>query len=295
MQTLPVAENEPEMKLTPPAVLSIAGLDPSSGAGFTADLKVFAAHGLYGLACPTAWTVQSTQGVRHSEPAPSTLITEILSCLAEDMTISGVKIGMLGSRENVQAVAGWLGGLRAQGRELPVVLDPVLRASSGAMLLAPEALEVLIRDLLPLVTAVTPNLVEAAVLAELPYSAEHPSRSDAEAAAFALHARLSGNGSVVVTGGHFEDEQTPDDYLLGPGERTGRWIAGERVRTRATHGTGCAFSSALLCALVAGQPTEAAVRHAKGYLQAALRAAYPIGQGHGPMHHLFPLENPLKP
>ena len=289
MQSFPTCGLGSGKERAPAAVLSIAGLDPSSGAGFTADLKVFAAHGLYGLACPTALTVQSTQGVRRSEPVSGSLIRDTLACLASDIPIAGVKIGMLATGGNVRAVAAWLDGYRARPGGLPVVLDPVLRSSSGAALLSPDAVNLLVQELLPLATVVTPNLQEAAVLAGLdPSSSRSWQRSDVEAAARRIQPHLNpANGTVLITGGHLGDGQASDDYLLPSGAGEGCWLPGKRIATRSTHGTGCALSSALLCALVAGQVLAEAVASAKRYVEGALAAAYPVGQGNGPMHHLF--------
>ena len=289
MQSLLTFGAPPIAKGAPATVLSIAGLDPSSGAGFTADLKVFAAHGLYGLTCPTALTVQSTQGVRHSRPVDATLIEETLACLASDIQIAGVKIGMLANSVNVRAVAAWLASYAGQHPGLPVVLDPVLCSSSGAVLLAPDAIEILRQELLPLVTVVTPNLAEAAMLAGHNAPSSHRwQRSEVEAMACTVQSHLSpATGTALITGGHLEDAGRCDDYLLESGKREGCWIPGKRIATRSTHGTGCAFSSALLCALVEGQRLANAVASAKHYIESALAAAYPVGLGRGPMHHLF--------
>lgn len=267
-------EQKREKTSAPPAVLTIAGLDPSSGAGVTADLKVFAAHGLYGLSCPTALTVQSTQGVRRSAAVDAALISETLACLAEDIPIAGVKIGMLGSEAALRAVAAWL---QTSGLAVPVVLDPVLRSSSGHPLLPEPALPAFLELLLPLASVLTPNLPEAALLAGMPPAAGE------EALAEAL---LPLTGAVVLTGGHGADPETVTDLLLTRNER--EHFSGPRIRTTATHGTGCAFSSALLAGLALGRGLPDAVRAAKLYVEGALRAAYPIGQGRGPMHHLFP-------
>ncbi len=284
MQSLPSDFGANAGAGSPQAVVTIAGLDPSSGAGITADLKVFAAHRLYGLACATALTVQSTEGVRRSEAVSAALLRDTLDCLAEDIPIAGVKIGMLATGANVLAAARWIAGYRKQIPGLPVVLDPVLHASSGAALLDADAVEVLIAELLPLVTVVTPNLPEAALLAGVPGVGMH----DAPAAAAAIRGRMDPRrGAVVVTGGHSGPEQTPDDFLLAAGEPAGTWIAGTWVHTRATHGTGCAFSSALLCGLVNEVALPAAVTEAKRYVESAMRAAYPIGRGKGPLHHFF--------
>ncbi len=267
-------------------VLTIAGFDPSSGAGMTADLKVFAAHKLYGMSCPTALTVQSTQGVKRVEAVSPALIIEILECLEQDVELAGIKIGMLAQADVIEAVAAWLGHYLERNGLIPVVLDPVLRSSSGKDLLAPEAVAVLRRKLLPLVTALTPNLGEALLLSGDIQS--ETMREDAVRAARSLLRQMHKLGAaVVVTGGHFSPEQTPDDLLMEHPDMQGQWFTGTWVHTRATHGTGCAFSSALLCGLVQGLPMPAAVAAAKHYVHAALEAAYPVGHGHGPMHHLY--------
>ncbi len=275
-----------------PTVLTIAGFDPSSGAGITADLKVFAAHGLFGVACITALTVQSTQGVWRMQAVDGPLVEQTLTCLEDDVTIAGVKIGMLADEVVTWAVASWLAGFRKRFPHAPVVLDPVLRSSSGASLLAPAALGLLRQELLPLVSVLTPNLAEAC---ELSRAAEAPHRSvdreEVPAMARDIAAELAPSAAVVITGGHLETGGTPDDYLLVNGKESGEWIPGEWVETRATHGTGCAFSSALLCGLVQELGVAEATARAKQYVQSALRAAYPVGRGRGPMHHLFPLDS----
>jgi hydroxymethylpyrimidine/phosphomethylpyrimidine kinase len=275
------------MTRVPVSLLTIAGFDPSSGAGITADLKVFAAHGAYGLACPTAWTVQSTQGVRRIAAVDPTLIRETLDCLSGDIAIVGVKIGMLADAAVLLAVLEWLRGFRIAAPDAPVVLDPVLRSSSGYPLLGDDALPLLRDELLPLLSVVTPNLAEAAVLAGRQLdSAASP--ASIEAAARAILTRMGRAGAVIVTGGHLrapDGRSTPNDLLLGPGDRP-TWIAGEWVETSSTHGTGCAFSSALLARLAQGASYAAAAREAKRYVEGALRAAYPVGKGRGPMHHL---------
>ncbi len=259
----------------PPVVLTIAGFDPSSGAGFTADLKTFAAHGVYGTACPMAFTVQSTQGVLRSEPVSAALIADTLDCLHADLPLAGVKIGMLGSTEALAAVAGWLGRVKL---DVPVVLDPVLRSSSGYPLLPPEALPAFKQMLLPLVSVVTPNGPEAELLT---------GRADPEEAAKIL---CKSTPAVVVTGGHGLDPSTVRDLLWTAGGPV--WFSGPRVQTGSTHGTGCAFSSALLANLVLGCALPEAVAAAGRYVRQALDAAYPLGRGRGPMHHLFNFSAP---
>jgi hydroxymethylpyrimidine/phosphomethylpyrimidine kinase len=266
---------DPETAPTPPIALTVAGFDPSSGAGITADLKVFAAFHLFGVAAITALTVQSTQGVLRTEPVEPEILAETLDCLAEDIEISGVKIGMLGTRASVMTVARFLGeaGIAREN----IVLDPVLRSSSGRALLDSDGIESLRGELLPVVGWITPNIDELAVLTG------RPSESIQQAANL-----LGGNYpglNIVVTGGHLD---RPDDFLRTvSGEEF--WFPGKRIETTATHGTGCAFSSALLARLLAGDAAPEAVAGAKKYVRSAMQAAYPIGKGRGPLHHLYGL------
>ncbi|MFT4114278.1 bifunctional hydroxymethylpyrimidine kinase/phosphomethylpyrimidine kinase [Silvibacterium sp.] len=257
-------------------VLSIAGFDPSSGAGITSDLKVFAAHRLYGVSAITALTVQSTQGVRRVEPVAAQTLTEILACLAEDGPIAGVKIGMLGAAANVQAVVDFLASAGVERRS--VVLDPVIRSSSGRALLDAEGVRLLESRLLELVGWVTPNVAELGMLAA---SAGEP-QAEVLAAAKALVGRHPGL-RVVATDG----EADPPNDLLWTAEQGARWFPGEHIETTATHGTGCAFSSSLLAGVVMGLEDAAAVQSAKAYVREAMLAAYPVGRGRGPLHHLY--------
>jgi hydroxymethylpyrimidine/phosphomethylpyrimidine kinase len=271
-----------------PVALTIAGFDPGSGAGITADLKTFSAHGIYGVACISAMTVQSTLGVRAVEPLSPTLVRQTLECLAGDISLSGVKIGMLGNSAVVREVSSFL---TAQSGAIPrerIVLDPVLRSSSGTALIDPDGVDVLRQELLRRVGWITPNVDELAVLAGGDLSAPGSvGREQVPAAAARLRemaARLGNDElNVVVTGGHLS---RPDDFLLtASGE--GSWLPGEKIVTKATHGTGCAFSSALLSGLISGQSPRQAVAAAKAYVTEALRSAYPVGKGKGPMNHLF--------
>ena len=269
----------PAHSLSPrPALLTIAGFDPSSGAGITADLKVFAAHHAFGLAAITALTVQSTRGVRRVDPVSPDSLRQTLDCLAEDLPISGVKIGMLASTPVVDAVADFLenSGLPAA----KIVLDPVLKSSSGCALLSGDGINLLKTRLLPLVGWVTPNLNELEILA----NSQVPGRDSIPKAAADLAARFPGL-NIVVTGGHLDP---PDDFLH-PSEGVTHWFPGQRIETRSTHGTGCAFSSALLARLVAGDSALQAVEAAKSYVAEAMRAAVPIGSGRGPLNHLYRL------
>ncbi len=242
-------------------MLTIAGFDPSSGAGVTADLAVFAAHGLFGTSCITALTVQNTLGVASVHPVDGAVVRATLEHLWDDLPPVGIKIGMLATAGCVEAVAGFLESLA----ERPVVvLDPVLRSTSGRDLLDAEGVTALRRRLLPLVDWVTPNGAELSVLGD-----------DV----------LGQPGlAVMVTGG---DRESPDDLVVMGEMET--WLPGVRVETTSTHGTGCALSSALLARLVVGDRPLAAARGAKAYVAEAMRRAAPLGRGHGPMNHLWTL------
>jgi hydroxymethylpyrimidine/phosphomethylpyrimidine kinase len=268
---------------TKPVALTIAGFDPGSGAGITADLKTFSAHRVYGVACISALTVQSTQGVRAVEPLSGTLVRQTLDCLAEDVGLAGIKIGMLGSSGIVSEVASFLVGQSGKPARNRIVLDPVLRSTSGTPLLDTNGIQVMRDQLLNRIGWITPNIQELAILI-----GEDPGGRDqvpAQAAQLKDIARRLGNNelNVVVTGG---DLSRPDDFLLtASGEQY--WFSGERIATNSTHGTGCAFSSALLCELISGSGAKEAVAAAKAYVTEGLRSAYPVGKGKGPMNHLY--------
>jgi hydroxymethylpyrimidine/phosphomethylpyrimidine kinase len=274
-------------------VLTIAGFDPSSGAGVTADLMVFAAHGLFGTSCITALTVQSTVGVRCTYPVAPKIVRETLECLDADLRPAGVKIGMLSNRANLLIICDYLHILREKdsisneaSRTPLVVVDPVMRSSSGRELLDAPGVIALREKLLPLADWVTPNLEELAALSDHPVR----QREDVPDACRALQARVSETRSerrlgILATGGHLDP---PDDFLLMP-DGESQWLPGQRVETRSTHGTGCAFSSAFLTRLVLGDPPQEAAQAAKRYVVGALRAAASIGSGRGPMKHLWRL------
>lgn len=261
----------------PKVALTIAGFDPSSGAGVSADLKVFLNHGVYGVAAITALTVQSTQGVRRIDHVRGRFFRDTLECLAEDVAggyaqFAGVKIGMLGWAEVVREVVGFLRSAGIpRGR---IVLDPVLRSSSGAELLDPVGIGVVRDDLLELVGWVTPNVEELAVLTRSPV----PDRETIPELARVL-AGFAPGLNVVVTGGHLD---APDDFLLAA-DGSATWFPGTRIQTTSTHGTGCVFSSALLCRLMAGDGPVDAVRGAKEFVRQALETAQPVGKGRGPV------------
>lgn len=239
---------------------------------------VFAAHGFFGTSCITALTVQNTLGVLATHAVAPDTLSATLDCLSIDLPPAGIKIGMLATAETVSAVADFLTRIRNQ--RSVIVLDPVLKSSSGKDLLDPSALETLRKELLPLVDWITPNIAELAAL----IGRELPAGADLITAATELQ-HLGSSLAVVVTGGTLDP---PDDLLLLPNS-INRHLRGERIHTRATHGTGCAFSSALLSRLILGTDPLQAATAAKGYVTEAMRLAIPLGRGHGPLDHLWPL------
>jgi len=264
------------MAATPPVVLTIAGFDPSSGAGITADIKTIAAHGCYGVSCITALTVQSTQGVRRVEPLDPQIILGTLQELISDVEIAAVHIGMLGTGEVVGVVADFLG--RAK---LPhVVLDPIIRSSSGADLLNRAGLQLLVEKLIPLAEVITPNLNEASALTGLPVT----NLDQMRAAATRLHSL--GAANVVITGGDLEKATDLLSFTTSRGAESEVFKA-ERLSSNSTHGTGCAFATALACHLAHGRGLAEAVLLAKAYVAAAIANAHPLGHGVGPVNHLY--------
>ena len=265
-----------------PVVLSIAGFDPSSGAGVTADVKTVAAHGCFAIACITSVTVQTTQGVRRFESIQGEIVSETLFELAADLPINAVRIGMLGSGEVADAVAAFLETTRPPN----VVLDPILRSSSGADLLDAKGVEILRDRLLPVATLVTPNLAEAAVLTGLPVSRIEEMRAGGREL-LRLGAR-----NAVVTGGHLEGDAT--DLLLwrpdGTDEIFEEELRGERIPSSSTHGTGCAYATSVACHLARGFRVPEAVAGAKEFVRGAIEHATPLGHGKGPMELLWNLK-----
>ena len=265
-------------------VLTIAGFDPSSGAGITADIKTIAAHQCYGIACITALTVQSTTGVRRVEPLDPLLIRQTLDELAADLEVASVHIGMLGSGKIAEAVAEFL-----EQAKLPhVVLDPILESSSGADLLDAPGKRVLIDRLLARSEVMTPNLKEASVLTGLPVESVDQMRE----AAARLHAM--GATNVVVTGGDLEKATDLLSFTTGRGFEQEVFKAA-RQKSNATHGTGCAFATAVACHLAHGRGLPEAVLLAKAYVASAIAHAQPLGHGVGPLHHLYRIDRQRRP
>jgi hydroxymethylpyrimidine/phosphomethylpyrimidine kinase len=261
-----------------PNILSIAGSDPSGGAGIQADIKAISAGGGYAMAALTALTAQNTRGVAGVALVAPDMVRAQIAAIREDIRIDAVKIGMLGSAEIVAAVAEALAGIEA-----PVVLDPVMVAKGGDRLLAADAVAALGERLLPRAAVITPNLPEAA---DLLGEAAAADLAGMERQAHALRAR--GAGAVLLKGGHLGGAESPD--LLATGAGTVR-LEGARHPTRNTHGTGCTLSSALATALGAGLPLPDAARRAKAYTAAAIARAdaLEVGGGHGPVHHFHAL------
>lgn len=257
--------------------LTIAGFDPSSGAGITADLAVMQAHGLFGTSCITALTVQSTVGVKSWQPVASELVRQTLACLDEDLPPTGIKIAMLANADTARVVAEYVSRLPSS---VPVVLDPVVQSSSGRFLLEPDGLAVVRDQLLSRVGWITPNLGELSILSEMRVE----EREQVEEAAEVLAQRYPGL-SIAATGGHLPQ---PEDYIL-PSGKAAVWLPGQRVETDATHGTGCAFSTALLCGLIRGQEGAVAAANAKAYVIGAMQHATRFGKGKGPMNLLWNL------
>jgi hydroxymethylpyrimidine/phosphomethylpyrimidine kinase len=263
----------------PPVVLTIAGFDPSAGAGITADTKTIAAHGCYGVACITAVTVQSTGGVRRMQPLDPQLVSETLAELAADLEIAAVHVGMLGSSSVARVVADFL---RGSGRvRIPnVVLDPVLRSSSGAALLDASGIKLLIEKLIPLADVATPNVDEAAALTGL----EVKDLEGMKAATARLHEM--GSRALVITGGHLDEAIDLLSFMTKKGVKQ-EVFRSDRLQSNSTHGTGCAFSTAIACHLALDRGLAEATLLAKTYVSAAISSGYPLGRGVGPVHHLY--------
>jgi hydroxymethylpyrimidine/phosphomethylpyrimidine kinase len=264
------------MAVPPPVVLTIAGFDPGSGAGVTADVKNIAAHGCYGVACITALTVQSTAGVRRVESVDPGLVRETLAELAADIDIAAVHVGMLGSGKVARAVAEFLAA-----KKLPnIVVDPILKSSSGTDLVDTAGMRLLIEELLPLAAVVTPNIDEAAALTGLTVTDPEQMR----AAATRLH--KMGAAAVVVTGGHLEKAIDLLSFTTKRGVEQ-ELFKSVRLKSNSTHGTGCAFATSVACHLAMGRGLPEAVLLAKAYVSAAISNAHPLGHGVGPVNHLY--------
>lgn len=263
-----------------PNILSIAGSDPSGGAGIQADIKAIGANGGYAMAAITALTVQNTRGVSNAMTIPPAFIAEQIAAVFADIRVDAVKIGMIGTVEIAEAVAN---ALRAAGAR-NIVLDPVMVAKGGDRLLASDAVAALLRHLLPLADVITPNLPEAGDLLGRPAPTSREGMEGAAADLLALGPR-----AVLLKGGHLSAEDSPDFLLTAAG---GLWLSGPRIATANTHGTGCTLSSALATHLARGAAPADAARAAKAYVVGAIAHAdqLTVGHGHGPLHHFHAFE-----
>jgi hydroxymethylpyrimidine/phosphomethylpyrimidine kinase len=257
----------------PPVLLTIAGFDPSCGAGVAADLKTFVAHNCYGVAAVTALTIQSTQGVRAVHATPSATLRAQLETLVEDVPVAGVKIGMLANRANAAVIADFLDARKF----VHVVLDPVARPTAGsAELLDAAGLKFVRDEMLRRVSVVTPNLPEAEFLTGL----EVKDLQGMKAAGKKL--LEMGARAVIVTGGHLEK---PIDVLCQGNDVD--VFGGDHIKSLNTHGSGCTFSSAIAAQLASGLQLRQAVILAKAYVTKAIEKSYQIGKGAGPLNQLF--------
>ena len=261
--------------MTTAIAVTIAGSDSSGGAGIQADLKTFSALGVYGASVIAALTAQNTKGVSAVLDVPPAFVTAQMDAVFSDLTVGAVKIGMLGNAAVVATVAAGL----ARHSHIPVVLDPVMVATSGERLLTPDAVEALREKLVPLALVVTPNLPEAAALVDAPQAA-----TEDEMVRQAERLLASGAKAVLMKGGHGKGAQSAD--LLVTATATVRFAAA-RIATGNTHGTGCTLAAAIAAGLAKGEDLSAAVRAAKDYVTAAIAAADHLGVGHGrgPVHH----------
>jgi hydroxymethylpyrimidine/phosphomethylpyrimidine kinase len=257
--------------------VTIAGSDSGGGAGIQADLKTFAALGVYGASVIAALTAQNTRGVAAVHDVPATFIAAQIDAVFSDLDVGATKIGMLSSAAAVAAVAEGLDRHRARN----IVLDPVMEASSGDRLLKPDAVDNLCRLLIPKALVLTPNLPEAAALLDAPIAA------DETAMERQAHRLLDlGAGAVLIKGGHGSGRESVDLLVDASGVER---LASPRFDTRNTHGTGCTLSAALAAGLAKGQPLIEAARAAKSYVTAAIAATdrLSVGSGHGPLHHFY--------
>jgi hydroxymethylpyrimidine/phosphomethylpyrimidine kinase len=258
----------------PPIVLSIAGFDPSAGAGVAADLKTFSAHNCYGVAAITALTVQSTQGVKSVNDTPAAELRAQLDTLLEDLhKISAIKIGMLGHRGNAVVVADFLD----RANVASVVLDPVMKSTSGDKdLIDAGGIRFLAEELMKRVTVVTPNIAEAEILSGFPIK----DQAAMEAAARKIVER--GARAVIIKGGHME--RAIDVLFDGTELLT---LGGDHIKSENTHGSGCTFASAIAAQLACGRPLREAVLLAKAYVTKAIEKGFSIGKGPGPLDHFY--------
>lgn len=255
-------------------VLSIAGSDSSGGAGIQADIKTIESYGLFAETAITAITAQNTCGVRAVQDIDSAVVAAQIDAVFEDIRPDAVKVGMVSSANIIAVIAERLRAHEASN----IVLDPVMVATSGSRLIAEQAVAALIEHLVPLATVITPNMPEAQVLCGFPVEDDEAMQRAAQAIA------QNTNGAVLIKGGHRSD--TADDLLVLP-DGSLSWLRAKRIDTENTHGTGCTLSSAIACGLAQGNTIEQAVRRAKGFVRGAMSTGLNLGQGNGPLNHMW--------
>lgn len=259
-----------------PTALTIAGSDPSGGAGIQADLKTFHAHGVYGMAAITLLTVQNTLGVTHVEVMKGELVREQIRAVLDDIRPLAIKTGALGNEAVIEAVTDEL-----RSFAVPLIIDPVMISKHGAPLLPESAVEILIEKLIPLATLITPNIFEAIALSKFTSSPTQIAESESEIAALGNELLKLGSKGVLIKGGHLKG--APNDFLI-TAEGIGI-IRGERINTTNTHGTGCTLSAAITANLALGSGLKEAVEKAKVFLEQELKNAPRLGKGVGPLAH----------
>lgn len=272
------------MTITPPIALTIAGSDPSGGAGIQADLKTFTALGVYGASVITALTAQNTRGVTAIAKLEQAFIRAQFEAVAGDLAVGAIKTGMLADAETVATVAGLVGALRGPA----VVVDPVMVATSGDILLEPDAIEAVRRKLLPLATVITPNLPEAATLSGMSVA-----KTEADLMAQGRALLAFGPEAVLIKGGHGDGDDATD-YLVTP--QSVVTFTRPRVATRNTHGTGCTLSAAIAAGLARSLTLTEAVERAKEFVFQAISsgAELHVGGGNGPVDHLHAIARHTK-
>ena len=258
-----------------PIALTIAGSDSSGGAGIQADLKTFAALGVYGASVITALTAQNTTGVSGIHQVPAEFVTAQIDAVFSDLAVGAVKIGMVAQPASIDAIVAGL--MRWSPKH--IVLDPVMVATSGDRLLAEEAVEALRTKLIPLASVITPNLPEAAALLDEPVATSEAAVENQGKRLLAMGCR-----AVLIKGGHGQGAESTDYLIDANGIIV---LAAPRIATKNTHGTGCSLSSATAAGLAKGENMETAIRNAKAWISAAISAAdrFSVGHGHGPVHH----------
>lgn len=252
-------------------LLTIAGSDSSGGAGIQADLKTFAAHGTFGMSVITAVTAQNTRGVTRVQDIDKDVVAAQIDAVFDDIRVDAVKIGMVSRPSTIEIIAERLRYYKPK----IIVLDPVMISKSGFALLAPEACNTLVKELLPLATLITPNLPEASVI--VGYEVDSKAKMlEASKKLLSLGAK-----NVLLKGGHLAT--SADDLLYT--DAGAAWFAGERIDTKNTHGTGCTLSSSLAANLAKGMSLPEAVMSSKAYITVAIKHSLAIGSGAGPTHH----------